>query len=73
MGMVMASRPAIICQKDVQRIMKGAAAAGITMGIVVRNGEVRFLPVDEIKATDAPSALEKWQAARDADKARGDS
>lgn len=69
----MASRPAIICQKDVTRIVKGAAAAGITVGIVVKNGEVRFLPIDEIKATDAPSALDQWQAARNADKARGNS
>ena len=70
--MVVASKPAIITQKDVTRIVKGAAAAGITMGIVVRNGEVRFLPVDEIKAADPPSALAQWKAARNADKARGD-
>ena len=69
----MASRPAIICQKDVTRIVKGYAAAGITMGMVVRNGEAVFLPLDEIRKTDAPSALERWQADRDADKARGDS
>jgi hypothetical protein len=67
----MASRPAIICQKDVTRIMSGAAAAGITMGIVVKDGEVRFLPIDEIKSADAPSSLEKWKAARDAGKTDG--
>jgi hypothetical protein len=71
----MASRPAIICQKDVTRIVKGAAAAGITMGIVVRDGEVRFIPVDQIKSDVAPSALERWKARqkRYAGEADGDS
>ena len=63
----MSSPKALVTQRDVTRIFKGAAAAGISMGIVVKDGEVRFLPVDEIKANDKPtSALERWRAARDA-------
>lgn len=69
----MASKPAIVCQRDVTRIMRGAKAAGITMGIVVRSGEVAFLPVDEIKNSNGQSALERWKGKRDADRARGDS
>jgi hypothetical protein len=67
----MPSRPAIISQKDVTRIVKGAAAAGITMGIVVRDGEVRFVPVDQTKEAAKPSALEAWKAKQNAGKARG--
>lgn len=67
----MASRPALICQKDVTRIVKGAAAAGITMGIVVKNGEVRFLPVDQIKSTAALSDLEQWRTAKNAGETDG--
>ena len=64
---IMSSPKALVTQKDVTRIVKGAKAAGISMGIVVKNGEVRFLPVDEIKAGDGPSsALARWRAARDA-------
>jgi len=69
----MASKPALVCQKDVTRIVKGAAAAGITMGIVVKNGEVRFLPVDQITEADAPSEIERFRALRHASKARGHS
>lgn len=69
----MSARPAIIRQQDVTRILKGASAAGITMGIVAINGEVRFLPIDEIKTPVAPSALEAWKAKRNASKARGHS
>lgn len=68
----MSSPKAIVTQRDVTRIVKGAAAAGIRMGIVVKNGEVRFLPVDEIKNADKPaSALERWRAARDAGEVDG--
>lgn len=67
----MASRAGIITQRDVTRIMRGASAAGISMGIVVKNGEVRFLPVDEIKSAEPPSSLEKWKAARDAGETNG--
>ena len=70
-GVAMSSQKAIITQKDVTRIVKGAAAAGISMGIVVRNGEVRFLPIDEIKSADEPSSLAKWKAARDAGEVDG--
>jgi predicted type IV restriction endonuclease len=68
----LSSKPAIIRQRDVTRIVKGAAAAGISMGIVVTNGEVRFVPVDEMKPANEPSALERWKAARHAGETRGD-
>jgi len=67
----MSSRPAIIRQRDVTRIVKGAAAAGISMGIVVVDGEVRFVPVDQMKPANEPSALDAWRAKRNADKAAG--
>lgn len=67
----MASRPAIVTQRDVTRIIRGAAAAGISMGIVVKDGEARFLPLDQMVDVPEPSALDKWKAKRDADKARG--
>lgn len=63
------SPKAIVTQKDVTRIVKGAMAAGIRMGIVVKNGEVRFLPVDEIKSEEQSSAIERWRALRDAGEA----
>jgi hypothetical protein len=65
------SRPAIIKQRDVTRIVKGYAAAGITVGIVVKDGRAEFLPVDEIKGTAEPSSLAKWRAARDAGEVDG--
>lgn len=65
----MSSKPAIICQRDVTRIVKGYAAAGITVGIMVTDGKVRFVPVDELEAANQPSSLEQWQAKRDARKA----
>lgn len=65
----MSGRPAIIKQRDVERILKGAAAAGVTLGITVKNGEVHFLPIDQIKPAAEPSALEKFKAERDARKA----
>jgi hypothetical protein len=65
----MSSKPAVIRQRDVTRIVKGAAAAGITMGIVVKDGEVRFVPVDALKAANEPSpepdaeeAYRQWKA-----------
>lgn len=67
----MSSKPAIISQRDVTRIVKGAAAAGIKMGIVVKDGEVRFLPLDEIMDNAKPSSLAEWRAARDAGKVSG--
>lgn len=69
MGAGVSSKPAIIRQRDVTRIVKGYAAAGITMGMVVKDGEARFVPVDELRAANEPSALEAWQAKRDARKA----
>ena len=67
----MSSRPAIVKQRDVTRIMRGAAAAGVAMGIIVKDGEARFVPLDQIVETPEPSALEAWRRKRDADKARG--
>jgi len=63
-------KPAIIKQRDVERIMKGAAAAGISMGIVVTNGEVRFLPVDEIRPTEPVDEIEQYRIRRDERRAR---
>lgn len=65
----MPSKPAIISQKDVTRIVKGYAAAGIAAGIVVKDGEVRILPLDRINGTEAPSesaeeAYLNWKANR---------
>lgn len=69
----MSSKPALIRQRDVTRIVKGYAAAGITPGVVVTNGEVRILPVDQIQPAPEPSALERFRAVRHASKARGHS
>ena len=69
----MPGKPAIVRQRDVTRILKGCAAAGITMGIVVSGTEVRFVPVDEMPPAEAPSALERFKARRNASKARGHS
>ncbi len=67
----MSAKPALIRQRDVTKIMRGASDAGIAMGIVVKDGEVRFLPVDEIRASEEPSALERWKAARNAGEVDG--
>lgn len=67
----MSSRPAIVTQRDVTRIIRGAAAAGVAMGVIVKDGEARFVPLDQIVETPEPSALEAWSRKRDADKARG--
>jgi hypothetical protein len=67
----MSSKPAIIRQRDVTRILKGAAAAGVVWGLVVRDGEARFVPVDELKAANEPSALDAWEASQNARKAGG--
>lgn len=69
----MSSKPALIRQRDVTRIVKGYAAAGITAGVVVTNGEVRILPIDQIKPPTEPSALERFRAKRHASKAGGHS
>ena len=67
----MSSRPAIVKQRDVTRIMRGAAAAGVALGIIVKDGQAHFVPLDQIIETPEPSALEAWRRKRDADKARG--
>lgn len=67
----MASSPAIVKQRDVTRIIRGARAAGVDLGIVIKNGQAHFLPLDQIIETPEPSALEAWRRKRDADKARG--
>ena len=67
----MSSRPAIVKQRDVTRIIRGAAAAGIAMGIIVKDGKAHFVPLDQIIETPEPSALDAWRRKRDADKARG--
>lgn len=69
----MSSSPAIVKQRDVTRIMLGAKAAGIELGIIVKNGEAHFVPLDQLVTTPEPSALEAWRRKRDADKARGHS
>ncbi|GHA15525.1 hypothetical protein GCM10007989_07880 [Devosia pacifica] len=66
----MVARPALIRQSDVTRIMRGAKDAGITMGIVVTTGEVRFVPVDEMEPEQKLSGLDQWKAKRDARKAK---
>lgn len=66
----MAAKPALIKQSDVTRIMRGAQAAGITMGIVVTTGEVRFVPVDTMKPEQTLSALDRWKAEENARKAK---
>lgn len=67
----MSGRPAIVRQRDVTRILKGAAAAGVTLGVVIRDGEARFVPVDGLIAGEEPSTLAAWRAKRDARKAGG--
>ncbi len=69
----MASKPALIRQSDVTKIVKGFIAAGITPGITVSNGKVLIAPVDDLPAPEAPSALERFRAVRHASKARGHS
>ena len=69
----MTARPAIIKQSDVTRIMRGAQAAGVTMGIVVTTGEVRFVPLDAMKPEQQLSDLDRWKAKRDARKAKAQS
>lgn len=69
----MSSSPAIVKQRDVTRIMRGAKAAGVDLGIIIKNGQAHFVPLDQIIETPEPSALEAWRAKRNADKARGGS
>ena len=66
----MPSKPALIKQSDVTRIIRGAKAAGITMGIVVTGAEVRFVPVDTLPQEQTLSDLDRWKAKRDARKAK---
>jgi hypothetical protein len=65
----MSSKPAIIRQRDVTRILKGAKAAGVTYELRITDGEPRFVPVDGLKAANEPTALEAWEARQDARKA----
>lgn len=67
----MSSSPAIVKQRDVTRILAGAKAAGVELGIIIKNGQAHFVPLDQIVETPEPSALEAWRRKRDADKARG--
>lgn len=66
----MVAKPAIITQTDVKRILAGAKAAGVSMGIVVTGKEVRFVPVDEMADEQKMSPLDQWRAKRDARKAK---
>lgn len=66
----MSSRPAIITEGDVARIMKGAKKAGVTLGIIVTGKEIRFVPVDELAPEQKLSDLDRWKAGRDARKAK---
>ncbi len=67
----MSSSPAVVKQRDVTRILRGARAAGVDLGIIIKNGQAHFVPLDQIIETPEPSALEAWRRKRDADKARG--
>lgn len=66
----MVARPALIRQSDVTRIMQGAKAAGVSLGIVVTGQEVRFVPVDDIEKQAKPTALDQWRAKRNAKRAK---
>jgi hypothetical protein len=68
---VVSGKPAIIRESDVTRILRGAAKAGITLGIVVRGDEVRFHQVDPAKERVEPFSLAEWRAKHDARKAGG--
>jgi hypothetical protein len=68
----MSSRSPVITQHEVKRVLKGAAEAGITMGILVTKDGALFLPIDTIKSPSPASALEAWKAARDAEKKEDD-
>lgn len=61
----MVARPALIRQRDVTRILKGAKAEGIEMSIVVTADEVRFLPLTHTNVGAEASALEAWKAKRE--------
>jgi hypothetical protein len=65
----MPSKPALIRQRDVTRIFKGAAAAGVILKLVIRDGEPQFVPVDDLKAANEPAPLEAWEALQNARKA----
>ncbi|WP_092423093.1 hypothetical protein [Devosia crocina] len=53
-------------QSDLTSILKGAAAAGFQMPIIVTAGEVRFIPVNATPKIKPLSELEIWKAKRDA-------
>jgi hypothetical protein len=42
----MPNRPAIVRQRDVRRIPRGAKATGVELRIVVRDGQAVFEPID---------------------------
>lgn len=70
----MVAKPGVIRQRDVTRIIQGAADAGVKMGIVVKGSEVHFLPVDQMVAEPEPkSALERWMSNRNASEVAGNS
>ena len=63
--------PPLISQSDVTRILKGAQAASVHLAIVVKNGEVRFVPVAEpvttiVEEIVEENPLERWRRKRDA-------
>lgn len=51
----MGSRPALIRQRDVKRIVKGYADAGVVVEMKVENGVARFIPVDTSRPANEPS------------------
>ena len=44
----MVAKPVRIKQSDVTRILKGAKAAGVELAVVIREGEVLFVPTSKI-------------------------
>lgn len=66
----MVAKPALIRQSDVTRILKGAAAAGIKMSIIVTPGQVSFVPTEATDITAPQSDLEIWKAKREARRKR---
>ena len=59
----MASRKALITQRDVTRILKGAKAAGETLSIVVKGDEVHFLQPGNVEPK--ASALAEFRVSFD--------
>lgn len=59
-------RTATITKAEVKRILTAAQEVGITLGIVVKPGEVHFAPIDTIENAQTLNPLDKWKAKRDA-------